>query len=291
MRSICRSSPCKINLLLNILGRRSDGFHQLETVFQPVSCYDHLEFTRSGSSLTLACTDPRLPTDSTNLVHRAATSFLHRAGIRDGIHIHLEKQIPMEAGLGGGSGNAAHTLRGLNELFGHPLSFDTLRELASGLGSDIVFFLEDRPALATGRGEQVVWLDPFPALRGCSVLLVHPGFGVPTAWAYRALSTFPEALHGQPGRAQRLVDSLSRDPLPAIHAQFYNAFEAPVFHKFPLLALIREFFGTESVVASLLSGSGSAMFAIVGPGQDVELLRGRFHERFGTSAWSAIVSL
>jgi 4-diphosphocytidyl-2-C-methyl-D-erythritol kinase len=291
MRSICRSSPCKINLLLNILGRRPDGFHELETVFQPIPCYDHLEFTRSGSSLTLACTDPRLPTDSSNLVHRAATAFLHRAGIRDGVRIHLDKRIPMEAGLGGGSGNAAHTLLGLNDLFGQPLNFDTLRELASALGSDIVFFLQDRPAVATGRGEQVIWLDPFPALRGCLVLLVHPGFGVATAWAYRALSTFPEVLHGQPGRAQRLIDSLRRDPLPTISAQFYNAFEAPVFHKFPLLALIQEFFGSEPVVASLLSGSGSAMFAIVEPGQDVGLLEGRFRKRFGTSAWLATVSL
>jgi 4-diphosphocytidyl-2-C-methyl-D-erythritol kinase len=291
MRSICRSSPCKINLLLNILGRRLDGFHELETVFQPIPCCDHLEFTRSGSSLTLACTDSRLPTDSTNLVHRAATSFLHRAGIRDGVHIHLDKRIPIEAGLGGGSGNAAHTLRGLNDLFGQPLNFDALRELASALGSDIVFFLEDRPALGTGRGEQVVWFDPSPAMRGCSVLLVHPGFGVPTAWAYRALSTFPEALHGQPGRAQRLVDSLSRDPLPVISAQFYNAFEGPVFFKFPLLALFQDFFRAEAVVASLLCGSGSAMFAIVGPNQDPQQLAGRFHDRFGTSAWSATVSL
>jgi 4-diphosphocytidyl-2-C-methyl-D-erythritol kinase len=128
-------------------------------------------------------------------------------------------------------------------------------------------------------------------LGGCSVLLVHPGFGVATAWAYRALSTFPEVLHGQPGRAQRLIDSLRRDPLPTISAQFYNAFEAPVFHKFPLLALIQEFFGSEPVVASLLSGSGSAMFAIVEPGQDVGLLEGRFRKRFGTSAWLATVSL
>src|SRR5271169_2509017 len=145
-----KKSPCKVNLLLNILGRRSDGFHELETVMQPVALHDELAFSREGSGVTLTCNDPLLPTDGTNLVHCAATAFLEAAGISEGVQIHLEKRIPLAAGLGGGSGNAAMTLMGLNELFGQPLPPGALHELAAKLGSDIPFFLQSGPALATG---------------------------------------------------------------------------------------------------------------------------------------------
>jgi 4-diphosphocytidyl-2-C-methyl-D-erythritol kinase len=291
MTSIHRSSPCKINLLLNVLGRRSDGFHEIETLFHPVHVCDQLSFSRATVGLTLTCSDPRLPVDSTNLVHRAGSAFLERASIRDGVRIHLEKRIPMEAGLGGGSGNAAHTLLGLNELFDRPLDAGTLSELAAGLGSDVVFFLRDQPAVATGRGEQVTWCSPFPALQGCSVVIVHPGFGVPTAWAYRALAAFPEALRGEPGRARQLAQTLRSASLSAASALFYNSFEFPVFKKYPLLALYRNFFQNENAFVSLLSGSGSATFAIVGPGHNLQQLEQRFRAQFGTTAWSVTVPL
>ena len=119
-------SPCKVNLLLNILGKRPDGFHELETVMHPVKLFDRLAFQRSGASLTLTCSDPSLPVDERNLVYRAAKAFLDAAGIADGVEIHLEKHVPMAAGLGGGSANAATTLLGLNELFGKPLPHDRL---------------------------------------------------------------------------------------------------------------------------------------------------------------------
>src|SRR6185295_7985937 len=99
-----KKSPCKVNLLLNILGKRPDGFHELETVIHPVNLCDELAFERAGEGVTLTCNDATLPTDAHNLVHRAATSFLQVAQIRDGVRIHLEKKIPLAAGLGGGSG-------------------------------------------------------------------------------------------------------------------------------------------------------------------------------------------
>jgi 4-diphosphocytidyl-2-C-methyl-D-erythritol kinase len=291
MASFHRSSPCKINLLLNVLGRRTDGFHEIETVFHPVRVCDHLTFSRAAAGLTLTCSDPRLPVDTTNLVHRAGTAFLARTGIRDGVTIHLEKHVPMEAGLGGGSANAAHTLLGLNQLFEEPLDHAALSELAAGLGSDVVVFLKDQPAIATGRGEQVNWCSPFPALNDCSVMIVHPGFGVPTPWAYRALADYPAALRGEPGRARHLADTLRNAPLSAASALFYNAFEVPVFHKYPLLALYRDFFRDQDTAVSLLSGSGSATFAILGPNHDAQQLEERFRARFGTTAWSATVPL
>ena len=151
MATLEKESPCKVNLLLNILGKRPDGFHELETVFHPVRLCDQLAFTRGGAGIQLACSGPALPVDSSNLVHRAATAFLSAAKITDGVRIHLTKRIPMAAGLGGGSGNAATTLLGLNELFGSPLSLEQLHPIAATLGSDVNFFLQSKPPLATGR--------------------------------------------------------------------------------------------------------------------------------------------
>src|SRR5271154_6808354 len=180
-----KKSHCKVNLLLNILGRRADGFHELETVMQPVNFFDALTFERGGKGIQLSCSDQNLATDSRNLIFRAAEIFLAAAKISDGIQIHLEKKIPLAAGLGGGSGNAAVTLLGINELFDHPLAPEQLAGLAGSLGSDVPFFLQNQPALATGRGEKIVPCPPFPALRGAVFLLVHPGFGISTAWAYQ----------------------------------------------------------------------------------------------------------
>src|SRR3954465_3364183 len=156
-------SPCKVNLVLNILSKRSDGFHELETVMHPVGLCDRLTFSRAAS-VELTCDNAELPCDSRNLVHKAATAFLQEAALREGVRIRLEKKIPMAAGLGGGSGNAAVTLLALNELFARPLAEDQLLKIAASLGSDVPFFLWGKPALATGRGEKVEPLESFRAL-------------------------------------------------------------------------------------------------------------------------------
>jgi 4-diphosphocytidyl-2-C-methyl-D-erythritol kinase len=285
-----RVSFCKVNLLLNILGKRPDGFHDLETVLQPLPLHDRLEFSSTAAGVQLTCSDPSLPTDSNNLVWRAATQFLAQTGI-EGVRIHLQKLIPVAAGLGGGSGNAAATLLGLNELFGGPLSSEALNAIASSLGSDVPFFLQRDPALATGRGEVILPLDPFPALRDAFILLVHPGFGIPTPWAYRQLAAFPEALRGQTGRADRLVSHLRGAGLPEAGKGFYNALELPAFRKFPLLALFKEFFLEQGAAGALMSGSGSTVFALAGSRAAAEALLERFQSRFGLNYWTAVLSL
>lgn len=144
-----KTSFCKVNLLLNILGKRPDGFHELETLMHPVGLHDWLSFDRGGRNIKLTCNDPLLPVHAKNLVFRAAALFLKKAAINEGVRIHLEKRIPLSAGLGGGSGNAATTFLALNELFGHPLAPAALQEMAAALGSDVPFFLQHRPAIAT----------------------------------------------------------------------------------------------------------------------------------------------
>src|ERR1700722_1524407 len=282
-------SPCKVNLLLNILGRRADGFHELETVMHPVALCDRLEFERTGSGVKLTCSEAALPVDGRNLVHRAATVFLEAAKIPDGVRIHLEKRIPLAAGLGGGSGNAATTLLGLNELFGGPLRMEQLHALAAGLGSDINFFLQSGPALATGRGEKIEALEAFAAMRGTAFLLIHPGFGISTAWAYQNLGRFPEALNGQPGRARKLVSLLQTASLAAAGREFYNSLEAPALEKYPLLVLFQEWLRENGAAAVLMSGSGSTTFGIFEQRAAAENAAEGFRKKFGETNWLAVV--
>ena len=289
--TLAKQSPCKVNLLPNILGRRSDGFHELETVMHPVNFFDEIRFERGGNGIQLTCDESALPVDSKNLVYRAAEAFLKLHNPRTGVRIHLQKKIPLAAGLGGGSGNAATTLLGLNELFGSPLSPATLANVAAVLGSDVPFFLQSKPALATGRGENIRPLDFFPALRGKTFLLIHPGFGIATTWAYQSLARFPAALNGRRGRAEKLVSLLQAGDWRAASAEFYNALEAPAFEKFPVLKLYQEFLCANGAQAVLMSGSGSTTSAIAENVTAAESLVEKFKSKFGTSCWTAVVKI
>jgi 4-diphosphocytidyl-2-C-methyl-D-erythritol kinase len=286
-----KKSPCKVNLLLNILGKRADGFHELETVMQPVNFCDELAFERDGNGVRLSCSEKNLPTDSKNLVFRAAADFLAAAKISDGVKIHLEKKIPLAAGLGGGSGNAATTLLALNELFGSPLAMEKISELAAALGSDIPFFLQIKPALATGRGEKIQPLENFPALHGKAFLLIHPGFGISTPWAYQNLARFPKALNGEKGRAQKLISILQTADLKTAAAEFYNSLEAPALEKFPILELFQEFLRANGALAALMSGSGSTTFAICENISSAESLAEKFKSKFGENGWTTVVKI
>jgi len=230
--------------------------------------------------------------DHGNLVFRAAEAFLEAAGAaNEGVSIHLEKRLPLAAGLGAGSANAATALRALNELFGEPLSSERLTELASGLGSDVPFFLQDGPALGRGRGEIIEPLAPFELLRGCGLFLVHPGFGIATSWAYGALKDFPDRLNGQPGRAQDLIAVLRHGGRRDFGKHLYNSLEGPALRKYPLLELFQEFFRERGAMATLMSGSGSATFAICDSEADATRLKSAFESRFGTTSWTATAIL
>lgn len=286
-----RHSHCKVNLLLNILGRRPDGFHELESLMLPVPLHDTLHFLRVPGGVHLTCDDPALPVDATNLVHRAAARFMEAAGVAGGVRIHLEKRLPMAAGLGGGSGNAATTLLALNELFDAPLDATRLHTLAAQLGSDVPFFLTAQPALVFGRGEKVQTLAPFAALKGAALVLARPGFGIATPWAYAQLARHPGALNGRPGRAGALAELLMVGDLAGAGRAFYNSLEAPALRKFPLLALFQEFFRERGALGALMSGSGSTTFALATCRATAEQLREGFQQKFGIMHWSSVVEL
>jgi 4-diphosphocytidyl-2-C-methyl-D-erythritol kinase len=283
-------SPCKVNFLLNILGKRPDGYHELETLLHPVPLHDFLTLEHSGPGVELSCSEPVLPVDGRNLVYRAAKTFFHAWPSQKGVRIHLEKRVPLAAGLGGGSANAAVTLLGLNQLFGHPLAPERLRLMAADLGSDVPFFLQNNPALATGRGEIIASLAPFASLQGFHILLVHPGFGISTPWAYQQLARFPEALHGTPGRAARLVKLLRTDPALAAK-DFYNSLEPPALRKYPLLGLFQKFFLEAGAVGALMSGSGSSTFALAPDAKSAASILARFRARFGERIFACSIPL
>jgi 4-diphosphocytidyl-2-C-methyl-D-erythritol kinase len=286
-----RLSPCKVNFLLNILRKRADGFHELETLFHPVALHDRLTFQKKAAGIHLTCNNPALPTDAGNLVHRAAQSFFEIAKINEGVAIHLEKNVPLAAGLGGGSSNAAYTLLGLNELFGHPLTPAQLTPLAAALGSDVPFFLQNNPALGIGRGEQIQSLEPFASLTGVHILLIHPGFGISTAWAYKNLARFPEALNGRAGRVHELIASLRSNTLESAAPNFYNSLEAPALEKFPILSLFQDYLRANGATVALMSGSGSTTFALTKTRPLAESLAEKFQSRFGSRNWLAIAPL
>ena len=286
-----KKSPCKVNLILNILGQRADGFHELETVMQPVKLFDEISLERGGTGIQLTCNIPELPVDSKNLVYRAADEFFKLHNLRAGVRIHLQKNLPLAAGLGGGSGNAATTLLGMNELFGSPLPLKALDSIAATLGSDIPFFLYDQPALATGRGEKVRTLENFPALKGKAFFLVHPGFGISTPWSYQNLARFPKDQNGTPGRAEKLVAALQTNDWNAIRTNVYNSLEAPAFDKFPVLQLYQEFLRENGALVALMSGSGSTTFAIAENLAAADSLAEKFKSQFGDKGWTATVAI
>ena len=250
--------PAKVNLFLRILAREESGFHQLESLFAALELGDTLHLSRGPSGIALHCEGPPEGPPEQNLVYRAAGAFLDRGGVSEGVEIHLEKRIPVQAGMGGGSSDAAATLRGLATLYPDRLGEDELLELARGLGSDVPFFLASAPlALAWGRGDRVLPLTPLPP---APVLLALPPQGVPTASAYDLLARHRSAT--SPMVPRGILDLSELSTWEGVTALAANDFEEVIFSAHPLLERIRKALEETGSRFSLLSGSGSALFAV-----------------------------
>lgn len=249
---------CKINLYLEIAGRRPDGYHELRTLFYPIpEPHDSLELEFSGDGLALTCSEQALETPS-NLVARAYEAFAGRTGFRPGVRAHLVKSIPCGAGLGGGSADAAALLGWLNAQAGNmALSGETLAGLAADLGADVPFFLENVPAWGTGIGEH---LAPSACdLGGLHLLVAVPAQRVPTAWAYSAWDAAGQ--NGAPGILTSAASTAMR-PFCVSGTLIANSFEAVVFPAHPSVRALKERFLSLGASASAMSGSGSAVFGL-----------------------------
>jgi 4-diphosphocytidyl-2-C-methyl-D-erythritol kinase len=249
-------AAAKINLYLDVVRRRDDGYHDIETLYQPVSLWDELTFERIPSGIEVSGDDPAIPWNEDNLCHRAARLVLERCGAPAGVRIAVSKRIPSRAGLGGGSADAAATLLATNELLRCGLSKDELGSLALTLGSDVPFFVFGAPAIGRGRGEL---LEEAPGLPGGWILIVKPDVSVSTSWAYRNLNFILTTGRGG-ATLSALLEGIQR--FPAVRLETRNSFEAGVMEHFPAVAGVLAALERERPLLSSLSGSGSACFAV-----------------------------
>jgi 4-diphosphocytidyl-2-C-methyl-D-erythritol kinase len=245
-----------VNLALRVLGTRPDGYHELRTVFQSVELHDTVVCAIHEGPFTVVCQTPGIPLDGRNLVWRAAAALwtaLDRPGDLRDTTVTIEKEIPMETGLGGGSADAAAALLALAKLWGGaPLTL--LREVAGGLGSDVPFFLSGGTALGLGRGEEIY---PFVDLPPHWVVIVTPPYGVSTAEAYAWYDEDRAAGHREPRELQMLPV-----PWPTRAAQMINDLEPPVVRRHPEIGALKTALREAGAVAAAMSGSGSAVFGL-----------------------------
>lgn len=264
MNTVSERAYAKINLFLDVLARRSDGFHEIRSVMQTVSLFDGLTVERQpadAAAIDLSVTGaPDLPCDESNLVVRAASAFLSRIGGRDALRISLEKRIPMGAGLAGGSADAAATLRACQRLWGHPLTKEELLSLAAELGSDVPFCLIGGSALCLGRGEILHPLSVPPLY----AVLVLSGERVSTLKAYAAL----DALYRGFGGSVKTGGTEAYEAFCALLSEgrtaggLFNLFESAVLPTCPIAAAYRERLFALGALDALMSGSGSAVYGI-----------------------------
>ncbi len=254
MNEVSVRSPAKINLFLEVIGRRPDGFHEIETVMLQIGLYDEVRLERRQAGITLSVEGAALPLGEENLACRAARLLLDEAG-GGGLSISLRKRIPVGGGLGGGSSNAAAVLAGMNRLYDLGHSAGELRALAARLGSDVPFFLGSGLALATGRGEVLRPLRPWAEHW---VVIANPGVAISTAWAYREASS---KLTEWGGRAT-IQPFLTDDLLPWPPDWAFNRLESVVLPQQPEVAALKALLQGGGAPA-MMSGSGASVFAVV----------------------------
>ncbi len=277
-------APGKINLFLKVTGRRSDGFHDLLTLFVPVAApADTLDVDwNAAPGVGLDCSAPGVPGGVENLAGLAALRYAERSGIAPAWHIRLDKKIPVAAGMGGGSSDAGTLLRNLENRFG-ALGEARLAALALELGSDVSFFLNPAPAVARGRGEALAMLDfTLPEL---PLLLVNPRFPVSARWAYTHLLT--ERIGAGDEALERLLAVLRSGDLEAIGCSFHNDLAFALFRKFPLLAMLRDAMRECGALGVEISGSGPTLFALCRDVAHRTLLRTALERDFAVDCFEA----
>lgn len=244
----------KINLVLNIIGKRPDGYHDVDMIMQEVELCDMITVEKTLSSIELSGTGP-LSYDESNLAYKAAKLFFDVTGIRKGARIHVQKNIPICAGMAGGSTDAAAVIKALNILYGKPLTKRVLLKVSSRLGADVPYCIAGGTARATGIGDVIT---PIAQLRQKTVLIVKPPISISTPWAYSNLN-YDTLIHPDTESAIKAIESGDDN---ALYSLIGNSFEKSVFASYPETGEIKEKMLSSGARASLMSGSGSAVFGI-----------------------------
>lgn len=255
-------APAKINLRLRVVGRRADGYHLLDTIMLPVSLYDEIVIKKRKKigkksalkdRLTVTCDDPSVPQGRKNLAYKAASLILTEKGIDEPVEVRIHKRIPVGAGLGGGSADAAATLMGLNRLFRLEYTTRQLERISAALGADVPFFVRGVPARARGIGER---LTPLRAVPRLWLVILYPNFPVSTAWVYRNL---PVKL------TKAIVNTsinFSLESSANLRKLLVNDLETVTMGRYPRIGLLKEELARQGAVGTLMSGSGSSVFGV-----------------------------
>jgi 4-diphosphocytidyl-2-C-methyl-D-erythritol kinase len=278
-------APAKINLRLQVIGKRADGYHLLDTLLLPVSLYDEIEIskvrpiggkTAPNNPLTVTCNDPLVPRGKKNLAYKAALLILSDAKVSAQVHIRIRKRIPVGAGLGGASTDAAATLVGLNRLLRLGYTSKRLEEMSLALGADVPFFVKAVPARARGIGEHLTPLRGVPRLW---LIILYPNFSVSTAWVYRNL----------PSKLTKPIANTSMNLSPGSPANLskllVNDLETVTMGRYPRIGLLKEELARQGAVGSLMSGSGSSVFGIFPSRRSAESAWRRLRKEKGVQAF------
>lgn len=266
MKELILESPAKINLSLEIVGKRDDGYHNIETIFQELDLKDNI-YISQGQGFELTCDNLMVPTGSDNIIHKAWELIKeHKKDGDRGVRIHLEKKIPIAAGLAGGSSNAATTLKGLNEFWDLGLADEDLIEMGKEIGADVPYFIHGATAYGSGRGDELKALKSFA---GRKVLLVNTGYGVSTKYIYEHLS-----LDGhKPMDFTGLIEAINSGDDEALYPKLFNHLEDVTMKLKPDIGTIKEEMIDMGAKASLMCGSGPTVFGLF---EDARLLEQAF---------------
>ena len=264
-------APAKINIGLNIVSKRADGFHNIETIFYPISLFDNILFEKADSD-SFSCNNTSLGKERNNLIIKAKEVLEEEFRTKFPLKIVLEKNIPIGAGMGGGSSDAASALHSINILYDLNLSKEQLNNYALRLGSDVPFFLDPRPSFASGRGEILNVLDftiDFP------ILIVNPGIHISTKWAFDNIKPRDPYLHLNHIFQQKIIFANLQDIIT-------NDFEEVVFYKYPEIAQIKKDLLSREALVSMLTGSGSTVFGIFDNETKALAAESYFHQKYFT---------
>ena len=264
-------SPAKINLFLQIVGKRQDGYHDLLSLMCCISLYDTISIFFQANKTSVSCNNKMVPENETNLTVKAANLFFKTLNKSEHVHIDIDKQIPVGAGLGGGSSNAAAVLSGLNHYYDFPFSTDQLISMGIAIGSDVPFFLFRKPALVSGMGEK---LESFNGLEPLHILLIYPGFSVSTADIYGKLNL---GLTKCKNKNYRF-----KEQKYDVVANLFNDLETVTASIYPDIALAQKALLTHGAMGALMSGSGPTVFGLF---SDIDKVHEAYNALSGNNRW------
>ena len=274
MEKLTISMPAKINISINVRNKLASGYHSVEMIMQTIDLFDVITVEKTQCGISIQCDDPKLPCDQGNIAFKAAELFFSKCPNKGGAKITLKKNIPIAAGLGGGSSDAAGVLKALNELHNNCLTDIQLMMISRQLGSDVTFFLSGGTQLAKGKGDE---LTKLPDLEGVHILLVNPGYPVSTKWVYDNLNLNNL---GERPNISNLISAIEAMDINHVAMNMRNVLESVTLKEHPELNIIKNRLTKLGALGSLMSGSGPTIFGIFPDGDTAEAAKEEFLKKY-----------